>query len=39
MNWGGVVLIGLGVAVEPAQLPVMTAALRFSGIEVESLDL
>ena len=38
MNRGGV-LVGLGVTIEPAQLPVMTAALRFSGIEVESLDL
>ena len=38
MNWGAV-LIGMRVIIEPAELPVMTAALRLSGIEVESLNL
>ena len=35
----GVVLVGMGVTIEPAELPVITTALRLSGIEVESLDL
>jgi hypothetical protein len=39
MNWGGAVLVGRRVTIEPAELPVITAALRLSGIEVESLEL
>ena len=33
------VLVGRRVTIEPAELPVITAALCLSGIEVESLEL
>jgi hypothetical protein len=38
MNWG-VVLVGMRVTIEPAELPVITSTLCLSRIEVESLDL
>jgi len=35
----GYFLVGLKVSVTPDEIPVVMAALRLGGVEVESLDL